>query len=233
MSVREMKTINVLNYNDGTIVVSTKNDGYSLPPASNGVPSTLPLSFDEIFYINSNSEIFKTGLLRFPEELEEEIYSELKISDWKNILTNEDIENYILNPTIDGLNKILAVKNIANFERIKGVFTVLKNQKTHDISMRVEDLIKARDLELRKGIRNTEIKIQAKDTEKVIPMDEVNSLKEQNQALQEQMLQMQEMMKHMMSMQNNSNGESTESEKAKEELKEEPKKKPGRPASKK
>ena len=228
MIVREMKTINVLNYNENMVVVSTKTDGYAMQPA-NGNPSILPLTFDEIAYINSNSEIFKTGLLRFPEELQKEIYEELKISDWENILTNEDIREIILNPSIGGLTKIISIKNIANFERVKGIFTSLKNEKIHDISMRIEDIMKERDSELRKGIRNSEIIIKAKDTQKMIALDEVNDLKDQNKSLQEQMLQMQKMMEQMMSMQSASvvTNESVSEEKPKTEVK-----KAGRPSKK-
>lgn len=198
MSVRDLKAINVLNYNENTFVISTKNDGYALPPASNGNPSILPLTFDEISYINSNSEVFKSGLLRFPEEIEEEIYNELKISGWESILSNKDIENIILNPSIEGLTKIISIQNVANFDRVKGIFTRLKNEKIHDISIRVEGLIKERDSELRKGIRKSNIIVKKSDTEKLIAMDEVNSLKEQNKALQEQMDQMQKMLEQMM-----------------------------------
>lgn len=230
MKVRELKSINILNYNDNIVVVSTKNDGYAMQPASNGNPSILPLTFDEISYINSNSEIFKTGLLRFPEDLQEDIYEELKISGWKNILTNEDIKDIILNPSIDGLTKIISIKNIANFERVKGVFTSLKNENAHDISMRVEDILKARDAELRKGIRNSAIIIQAKDAQKMIAVDEVNQLKDQNKLLQEQMLNMQKMMEQMMAMQNSSASSESKEEIEKPDVET---KKAGRPSTKK
>lgn len=227
MKVREMKAINILNFNENTVVISTKNDGYSLSPASNGVPSILPLTFDEISYINSNSEVFKTGILRFPEDIEEEVYNELKITNWKEILTNEDIENCILNPSIEGLTKIINIKTVANFERVKGAFTRLKNEKTHDISMRVEDIIKNRDTELRRGIRNSGIIIKVADTEKLIPMDEVNSLKEQNKALEEQMLKMQKMMEQMMAVQSENISNKNENKTVEQEPK-----KAGRPPSK-
>ena len=48
MTINENKLINVLNYNDNIVVVSTKTDGYAMQPASNGNPSILPLTFDEI-----------------------------------------------------------------------------------------------------------------------------------------------------------------------------------------
>jgi len=198
MNVRELKSINVLNYNEFTVVVTTKTDSYALPPASDGNPSLLPLTFDEISYINSNSEVFKTGILRFPKEYEEVIYTELKILDWKEILSNDEIKDIILNPTVEGLSKILKIQNIANFERVKGIFVKLKNENKYDISMRVEDLIRERDAELRAGIRNSKIIIRKSDTMKMVSTDEVNSLKEQNKLLQEQLNQMQKMIEQMM-----------------------------------
>lgn len=205
MSVRELKAINVLNYNDNVVIVSTRDAGYSISHANNDSPSILPLTFDEIAFINSNSEVFRTGILRFQEDLEEEIYEELKITNWKDILTNKDIEEIILNPTIKGLKSIIKIQNTANFDRVKGIFTGLKNENVHDISMRVEKIIKARDAELRRGVRNTEIQIQAKDTKREVAYDEVNELKEQNSALQEQMLEMQNMIKEMMEAQGKDN----------------------------
>lgn len=215
MSVRELKAINVLNYNDNVVIVSTRDAGYSISHANNGSPSILPLTFDEIAFINSNSEVFRTGILRFQEDLEEEIYEELKITNWKDILTNKDIEEIILNPTIKGLKSIIKIQNTANFDRVKGIFTGLKNENVHDISMRVEKIIKARDAELRRGVRNTEIQIQAKDTKREVAYDEVNELKEQNSALQEQMLEMQNMIKEMMETQ----GKDNKSVKVKEDKK--------------
>jgi len=230
MSIKELKSINVLNYNDNTVVISTKTDGYAIASASDGNASILPLSFDEIAYINSNSEAFKAGLLRFQEDIQEEIYDELKIVNWKDILTNVDIENIILNPSIDGLSRIIEIKNVANFERVKGAFTKLKNTKNYDISMRVEDILKERDSELRRGIRNSEIIIRKADTEKMVAMDEVNSLKEQNNVLQDQMLQMQKMMEQMMTMQSAKTDTVKENV---EETKPDTPKKAGRPSTKK
>lgn len=190
MSIRDRKSINVLNYNDNTIIISTKTDGYAIPPCSNDVPSTLPLTFDEIAFVNSHSDVFKTGLLRFEDGLEKEVYDELKIVNWKSILTNGEIENILLNPSVDGLSKIVAITNVADFDRVRCAFTRLKNAKTYDVSMRVESIVNERDSELRRGVRNTGILIKASDTEKMIQVEDVNELKAQLKAMQEMMNQM-------------------------------------------
>lgn len=231
MSIKGMKTISVLNPNQNIVVVSTKHDSYTIEPASDSNnPTTLPLTLDEILYVNGNSAAFKTGILRFEKEIEQEMYEEyLKIPNWKDLLNISDIENIILHPTIDGLTKLIAIKDTGIFDRVRGVFVRLKNATDDDISLRVENIINARSEELRRGIRNSQIIIKAKDAIAAIPSEEVDALKEQNKNLQEQMLNMQKMMEQMMSIQNASKKTvNTESETVTESTGDVQKKKSGR-----
>ena len=229
MAIKDMKTINVLNYNQNIVIVSTKHDSYTIEPAINSENSTcLPLSLDEILYINGNSAAFKTGILRFPKEIEKEMYEDyLRIPNWEDLLTIQDIEKIILHPTIEGLTKIINIKDTGMFDRVRGVFVRLKNTNDDDISLRVEKIIQARLDELRRGVRNTEIIIKAKDTVAPIATEEVDELKEQNKLLQEQMANMQKMMEQMMSMQTNTtpSAEKENTDKTEEKVA----KKPGRP----
>ena len=229
MAIKDMKTINVLNYNQNIVIVSTKHDSYTIEPAINSEnPTSLPLSLDEILYINGNSAAFKTGILRFPEEIEKEMYEDyLRIPNWEDLLTIQDIEKIILHPTIEGLTKIINIKDTGMFDRVRGVFVRLKNTNDDDISLRVEKIIQARLDELRRGVRNTEIIIKAKDTVAPIATEEVDELKEQNKLLQEQMANMQKMMEQMMSMQTNTTPSAEKENTDKEEGK--VAKKPGRP----
>ena len=229
MAIKDMKTINVLNYNQNIVIVSTKHDSYTIEPAINSEnPTSLPLSLDEILYINGNSAAFKTGILRFPKEIEKEMYEDyLRIPNWEDLLTIQDIEKIILHPTIEGLTKIINIKDTGMFDRVRGVFVRLKNTNDDDISLRVEKIIQARLDELRRGVRNTEIIIKAKDTVAPIATEEVDELKEQNKLLQEQMANMQKMMEQMMSMQTNTTPSAEKEKTDKEE--EKVVKKPGRP----
>lgn len=229
MAIKDMKTINLLNYNENIVVVSTKHDSYAIEPATNSEdPTILPLTLDEILYVNGNSAAFKSGILRFPEDIEQEMYEDyLRIPNWKNLLTPKDMEEIILHPTMDGLTKLINVKDVGTFDRIRGVFTRLKNTTDNDISLRVENIIKARGDELRRGIRNTQIIIKAKDTVSAVSTEEVDTLKEQNAAMQEQMAQMQKMMADMLVMQKENVVETDESKETKT-----PAKKPGRPPKK-
>ena len=229
MAIKDMKTINVLNYNQNIVIVSTKHDSYTIEPAINSEnPTSLPLSLDEILYINGNSAAFKTGILRFPKEIEKEMYEDyLRIPNWEDLLTIQDIEKIILHPTIEGLTKIINIKDTGMFDRVRGVFVRLKNTNDDDISLRVEKIIQARLDELRRGVRNTEIIIKAKDTVAPIATEEVDELKEQNKLLQEQMANMQKMMEQMMSMQTNTTPSAEKEKTDKEE--EKVTKKPSRP----
>ena len=64
--------------------------------------------------------------------------------------------------------------SIRNGEFLGELVSQDKNTKSYDISMRVEDILKERDSELRRGIRNSEIIVRKADTEKMVAMDEVN-----------------------------------------------------------
>lgn len=224
--IKDMKTINVLNYNSSTVVISTKHDSYAIEPAiDSDNPTILPLTLDEILYANANSMAFKSGILRFPEDIEKEMYEDyLRIPNWESLLTIKQIENIILHPTMEGLTKLVSVKDSGIFDRIRGVFIRLKNTTNDDISLRVEKIIEVRGNELRNGIRNTQIVIKARDAVSSVSTDEVDGLKKQNEVLQNQLNEMQAMMAEFLASQKKVNENAVESEKSVV------KKKPGRPA---
>ena len=206
MAIKDMKTINLLNYNENVVTVSTRHDSYAIEPAIDSkTPTVFPLTIDEIIHINGNSVAFKNGILRFPKDIEQEVYENLlNIHNWRDLLTIEEIEDIILSPTVEKLNKLVGIKDSGIFDMVRGVFTRLKNTPDKDISLRVQDIIKARSEELRRGIRNTEIVIKPKDATVSVAGDEVDSLKKQNDELRAQMENMQKMMEQMMAMQGNS-----------------------------
>ena len=206
MAIKDMKTINLLNYNENVVTVSTRHDSYTIEPAIDSeTPTVFPLTLDEIIFVNGNSAAFKSGILRFPKDIEQEMYEEyLRIPNWEDLLTIKEIETIIISPTVEGLNKLINIKDSGIFDMVRGVFTRLKNTTDNDISLRVQDIIKARSDELRRGIRNTGIVIKAKDATVSVASDEVDSLKKQNDELRAQMENMQKMMEQMMAMQGKS-----------------------------
>ena len=194
MSIKENVSIPVYNYNESNICIPTNISTHILPPAVDGVPSVDYLSFAEINYINGISDCFRTGLVRFDDNDKEEIYSALGFADWKNILTNDEIRDILLNPTIEGLQRIIDVTNTSIFDRIRTIFVSLKENTDNDISNRVIKIMETRELEFKRGIYKTQIVLKPKDvSEKAVSNDEINAIKEQNAMLMEQLAEMQKM----------------------------------------
>lgn len=104
------------------------------------------------------------------------------------------------------------------FERIRTVYQKIKNEGTNDISVRVEQIIKTRYKELLNRQINTSIVLTKKDVPEKVSSDEVDTLKEQNRSMQEQLEKMQKMMEQMMA-----------NQKTELPITEEAKKTPGRP----
>lgn len=194
MSIKENVSIPVYNYNESNICIPTNISTHILPPAVDGVPSVDYLSFAEINYINGISDCFRTGLVRFDDNDKEEIYSALGFTDWKNILTNDEIRDILLNPTIEGLQRVIDVTNASIFDRIRTIFVSLKENTDNDISNRVIKIMETRELEFKRGIYKTQIVLKPKDvSEKSVSNDEINAIKEQNAMLMEQLAEMQKM----------------------------------------
>ena len=198
MSIKENVSIAVLNYNESNICIPTNISTHILPPAVDGVPSVDYLSFAEINYVNGISDCFRTGLVQFEDKDKEEIYSALHFSDWKNIITNAEIKDILLNPTIEGLQKIIGVTNKSVFDRIRTIFVGLKENPDNDISNRVIKIMETRENEFKRGIYKSQIILKPKDaSEKAISKDEIDAIKEQNTMLMNQLAEMQKMLASM------------------------------------
>ena len=194
MSIKENVSIPVLNYNESNVCIPTNISTHILPPAVDGVPSVDYLSFAEINYVNGISDCFRTGMVRFDDNDKEEVYSALNIANWENILTNDEIRDILLNPTIDGLQRIIDVTNRSIFDRIRTIFVSLKENTDNDISNRVIKIMETREQEFKRGVYKTQIVLQPKDIpEKSVSNDEINAIKEQNAMLMEQLAEMQKM----------------------------------------
>lgn len=194
MSIKENVSIPIFNYNESNICIPTNVSTHILPPAIDGVPSVDYLSFAEINYINGISDCFRTGLVRFDDNDKEEIYKALNIGNWEDILTNNEIREILLNPTIEGLQKIIDITNVSIFDRIKTIFVSLKENTDNDISNRVIKIMETREQEFKRGIYKSQIVLKPKDVpEKTVSNDEINAIKEQNTMLMEQLAEMQKM----------------------------------------
>lgn len=223
--ITQAEKINVLNYNENKVsVMVSPTESFTFEPSSDGeIPSVIPMTLEQIRYAN-NYNAFRGGFLFFEENKEKEIYEDLVITNWENILRNKEIEEILLNPSYEGLKKIVDIKDSAVFERVRAVFHKLKTEGTNDISVRVQQIINTRYKELQNKKVTTSIVIEKKDLAQLVPNKEVESLKAENKVMQEQLANMQAMMEKLLAQQS----VKTETNVAKKETTAH-KKSPGRP----
>ncbi len=223
--IKQEEKINVLNFNENKVsVMISPTESFTFEPSVDGeIPSVIPMTLEQIRYAN-NYNAFRGGFLFFEENKEKEIYEDLVITNWENILRNKEIEEILLNPSYEGLKKIVDIKDSAVFERVRAVFHKLKTEGTNDISVRVQQIINTRYKELQNKKVTTSIVIEKKDLAQSVPNKEVESLKAENEAMQEQLANMQAMMEKLLAQQS----VKSETNEPKEETTA-PKKSPGRP----
>lgn len=189
----------VLSYNENKVCVDGANETYNFNP-SNGVdPIINIMSLKDLQFINSNTGLIKTGWLTFQDDEKEEIFKELHIRDWKSILTNEDIKAIMLNPSIEGLQKLIDISDETYFDRVRIALHILTTDG-EDVSSRVKNIVDARYKELVRKQRKTSIVLSPKD----IPVsnDKAKELEAQNAELKSQLDEMKAMMTQLMAMQN-------------------------------
>lgn len=151
-----------------------------MEPAVNGEPSTLPLTLDEIKYVN-NTRAFKSGSLEFPSDIEEDVYSELRI-DTSKLLKLSEIRKILLEPTKDGLIKIISITSLSDFDRVRGQFQKLKSEG-YKLTLDIADIIERRTKELFNNQVKTSIQIGDADTSTSIENARVAELERQIEAM--------------------------------------------------
>ena len=228
MSKIDLQNIKVLNYNENEVFVDSSKEHYKFNASRDGVTPTMQnIPISELQYICSNTDVIVTGWLTFDEDEKDEIYTALRLPNWREILTNEDISNILTNPTMEGLQRIIDITNLTYFDRVRIVMFRLLNGGV-DISSKVKNVVDRRYEELQKRQRVSSIILNPRIGEKKASNEQVQELSEQNAKLQEQLDEMKKMMAQFMSAQNISTTEK-ESEKVTEEV---TKKKAGRPPKK-
>lgn len=210
-----IKHISVLNYNENCVSINVApNKSMILEAASGEIPTLTPLTLDEIRYAN-NSNAFKTGVLEFPEELEDEIYNELRI-DKDKVFKLKNIREILCHPTKEGLIKILSLNSLSDFDRVRGQFYKLKADG-YKLTLDIADIIQRRTKELFNNQVKTNIIID--DADVVDPSNKRVS------ELEKELADMKALMASFMSQQQNTEKVNKTDEKESE------KKKPGRPKS--
>lgn len=193
MAISKTKNYLVLNYGHSPIGISTRHENYLIPGAEGDVPASLPLTIDEIQVVNSNSPVFKVGMLRFEGKDEKDIYEELRILNWQDILTDQAIEDILLNPDAESLQRLVSIESEPYYERIRGVYMGLKSAGAA-ISLNVSNAIEARREELLRHKRTTDIRVTANPDgqSKAASSEEVDDLKRQLAEMQTMMAKMME-----------------------------------------
>lgn len=195
--------IDVINYHSFDIAIRTKDRGYLVEAMKNGIPTRLPLELEEIRYINTSSNAFKLGLLFFDESVEQEMYEkELRIHYWRDILRPSEIKNILLNADIEGLTRILNIKDIIVFEIVRGIFTQLKNEN-YNTSVRVDKIISQRFTELNNRIYDTRILLKPKDVEIPITSQDVESIKQENSEMKTEIESLKQMVEQLLNTKKN------------------------------
>lgn len=183
-TINEIKHISVLNYNENCVCINIA-PGKSLlfEESSYDSPTTIPLSLDEIKYAN-NSNVFKTGALEFQEDLEDELYDVLRI-DKNKVLKLSEIREILINPTKTGLQKIISIQSLSDFDRVRGQFQKLKNEG-YKLTLDIANLIERRTNELFNNQAKTNIII-----------DDADVVKEESKVreLEEKLARMEELLK--------------------------------------
>ena len=196
----------VLSYNENKVCVDGANETYNFNP-SNGVdPIINIMSLKDLQFINSNTGLIKTGWLTFQDDEKEEIFKELHIRDWKSILTNEDIKAIMLNPSIEGLQKLIDISDETYFDRVRIALHILTTDG-EDVSSRVKNIVDARYKELVRKQRKTSIVLSPKDVP--VSNDKAKELEAQNAELKSQLDEMKAMMAQLMAMQNQNVAQNT------------------------
>ena len=120
MSKIDLQNITVLNYNENEVFVDSSKEHYKFNASRDGVTPTMQnIPISELQYICSNTDVIVTGWLTFDEDEKDEIYTALRLPNWREILTNEDISNILTNPTLEGLQKIIGVTNLSYSYRLR------------------------------------------------------------------------------------------------------------------
>ena len=190
------KEIKVMNYGSSFIAVNGEHRSYGFEAARDGVPFVYYMPFHEVEYIDNRSPVFRTGALEFEPSVRESVFSKLGFVDWKDhVYFQSDIDDMIIHPTLEKMEKILKIKDAFTMERVRGRLTYFLNSNQYDISNRVSDIINERFREIRNGVRNTRI------TVKPIPNKESEEMKElrmQNDEMAKQLAEMKALMEKMM-----------------------------------
>lgn len=185
MNYRGKKDVRVYNECPFQVNLVGQRRDYIFPPCVDGEPTMNFVDFEEIEYAHSRGKVFNIGLLTFAEEDREGMYEALGVKNWKDkVWFNADIEDIIMHPTLEKMQRVIDIKDLITFERVRGMMVRFSNEK-RDVSQNVINLINARYRELNAGNVTSKIVIKPADVEEKVSVDEVADLKRQLAEMQD------------------------------------------------
>ena len=172
----------VLNYSPSPVCVRLPNNFERLlPGGSLEMPYTEFFTVRDIEYMNANSTVFRDGILEFEDVDADELYKHLHIPNWQEtVLRETQIDEILLNPTRENMQKIIDVRTPMMIDRFRGHLIKLGRDPQYDVSTRVEELVEARFQEIRNDVYRTKLVVN-------VPTAVKSKVEQENDALKQQL----------------------------------------------
>ena len=150
--MKHNKVVKVFNRNTFAVFAKGINRGYKFEAAQGGRAASVPLAWEDIEYINDNTELFREGYLSFSDAESEELHKELgNFNIEKTAYTPERIRDVILNPTYEKMKAIIEITSMGMIERFRGDLTYLRESGDQPVSSNVQRIIEERYREIYNG----------------------------------------------------------------------------------
>lgn len=150
--MKNNKVVKVFNRNTFAVFAKGINRGYKFEAAQGGRAASIPLAWEDIEYINDNTELFREGYLSFSDTESAELHKELgNFNIEKTAYTPERIRDAILNPTYDKMKAIIDITSMGMIERFRGDLIYLRESGDQPVSSNVERIIEERYREIYNG----------------------------------------------------------------------------------
>lgn len=150
--MKNNKVVKVFNHNTFAVFAKGINRGYKFEAAQGGRAASLPLPWEEIEFINDNTELFREGYLSFSDAESAALHEELGNYNIANTAyTPERIRDFIINPTYEKMKAIIAINSLGMIERFRGDLIYLRESGDQPVSSNVERVIEERYREIYNG----------------------------------------------------------------------------------
>ena len=177
-----VSVIKIENHNPYAVSFKTNLREYFMNAASvEGIPTVEYVTLEELKFLNSQSKDIRTGNITINAEDRDEAFKALNIVDRGEYFDNDTIKDAIINPTAEGMRKLVGITDKFTFERVYAQFIGLKNNGEYDISNRVANVLERRFDEIQHRIFNTKITINEHGFK---PKEDIEEVKKKNETLE-------------------------------------------------